>query len=73
MTRFQAHQIVSIRPVIATFDDFTVYRWTARTKDGASLEIELFHNHDRDSLVYHPTHHLDHTTPKQEIMSHEDV
>lgn len=62
MTDINMHRIVSIRPNVNVFDDFTVYSWVGTDHDGQSVSVSFFHRHTTDTLVVHPTTNGDYTT-----------
>jgi hypothetical protein len=66
MTTLHSHRIIKIKPVISTFNDFTVYSWIGVDYKGQEVTVEFFHHHSFESLVIEPVRNLNHTTPKQE-------
>lgn len=47
------HNIISIKPRVREFDDFTVYSWFITDRHGVTIECEFFHSHG-DALMVHP-------------------
>lgn len=47
------HDIVSIKPRVREFEEFTLYVWEITDKHGGTVECEFFHRHT-EALVIHP-------------------
>lgn len=63
------HNVVSIKPHVSYFSNFTTHEWIATDKDGATVKVTFFHTHT-DTLVIEPTieHHYE---PREKV--NEDV